>query len=249
MTREKLSKHQDTHKNTKQFCCPHKNCNRVFLRQSHLKNHLKIHTQDHQFVCPVLGKPKLFVDLIVAYLGVLPRDQLSWNQLLIDQLPIDQLPLNQLPIDQLEQSNLRGVDPVESWSIGSWSDFVRVDLVGLTRYLVVCCFLLTCLFTCLLLLFTCLVSYCNKNPRTNVYFALCTLHSIDCSQKFSSEADYNEHLNTHINYGHRCPHADCKLSFPTPSRLELHCRAVHSNSGNHSLVTRTISNNYRVSPM
>lgn len=55
-TKEKLSRHADTHKNTKQFCCPHKNCNRVFLRQSHLKNHLKIHTQDHQFVCPVLGK-------------------------------------------------------------------------------------------------------------------------------------------------------------------------------------------------
>ncbi len=55
-SKEKLSKHLETHKNGRQFACPHENCNRVFLHQSHLKNHLKIHTKDHQFVCPVIGK-------------------------------------------------------------------------------------------------------------------------------------------------------------------------------------------------
>ena len=95
-----------------------------------------------------------------------------------------------------------------------------------------------------LFLFVTFLPIIVKNLKSNVYFALCTLYSIDCSQKFSSEADYNEHLNTHINYGHRCPHADCKLSFPTPSRLELHCRAVHSNSGNNNLTTQIITGSH-----
>ena len=55
-SKEKLAKHTEIHKQQpKQFCCPHENCNRVFLRQSHLKNHLKIHAHNY-FVCPVMGK-------------------------------------------------------------------------------------------------------------------------------------------------------------------------------------------------
>ena len=61
--------------------------------------------------------------------------------------------------------------------------------------------------------------------------SLCVPACTDCSQKFSSESEYNEHLNTHINYGYRCPHVGCELSFPARTRLAFHIRAVHKTCG------------------
>ena len=49
----------------------------------------------------------------------------------------------------------------------------------------------------------------------------------DCNEKFASEADYNVHLNTHMNYRHKCQVAGCGHAFLTRKRLELHCRVMH----------------------
>ncbi len=76
----------------------------------------------------------------------------------------------------------------------------------------------------------------GDSPLYNIYSVpLVTLlpHSFprsDCGRRFSCEAGYNEHLSTHINYGHKCPVTSCYQSFPTLKRLELHCRAVHNTS-------------------
>ena len=56
------------------------------------------------------------------------------------------------------------------------------------------------------------------------------LHSpipTECGQKFVSESEYNYHLNTHINYGHKCQVNGCGLTLTTRKRLELHCRVMH----------------------
>ena len=54
-TKDRLTRHMDTHRNAEQFPCPHTNCSRVFLRQSHLQSHLKTHNQE-SFACRVVGK-------------------------------------------------------------------------------------------------------------------------------------------------------------------------------------------------
>ena len=54
------------------------------------------------------------------------------------------------------------------------------------------------------------------------------LSPTDCSMKFNSEGEYNVHLNSHINYGYKCPHHGCELSFPCKKRLAFHTRVVHN---------------------
>ena len=52
-------------------------------------------------------------------------------------------------------------------------------------------------------------------------------HTADCNEKFASEADYNVHLNSHMNYRHKCHITGCGHAFLTRKRLELHCRVMH----------------------
>lgn len=58
-------------------------------------------------------------------------------------------------------------------------------------------------------------------------FELSSSPSADCSEKFVSEADYNVHINSHMNYGHKCGVSGCGHAFLTRKRLELHCRVMH----------------------
>ncbi|XP_019853704.1 PREDICTED: zinc finger protein ZXDC-like isoform X2 [Amphimedon queenslandica] len=53
-TADKLEKHSQTHSSVKSWVCPYKDCKRVFLRQSYLKSHLKVHAKE-QFICPIPG--------------------------------------------------------------------------------------------------------------------------------------------------------------------------------------------------
>lgn len=61
----------------------------------------------------------------------------------------------------------------------------------------------------------------------------------DCNQKFGSEADYNVHLNSHMNYGHKCQVTGCGHAFSTRKRLELHCRVMHGLELNGRLLNTT----------
>ena len=49
----------------------------------------------------------------------------------------------------------------------------------------------------------------------------------DCNEKFSTESEYNEHLNSHMNFEHRCPYKDCGQTFSVFKRLDIHCKMAH----------------------
>ena len=57
---------------------------------------------------------------------------------------------------------------------------------------------------------------------------LCVFANTDCGEKLSTQAQYNDHFNTHMRCQLACPHPDCQLTFPSQKRLELHTRVAHN---------------------
>ena len=52
----------------------------------------------------------------------------------------------------------------------------------------------------------------------------------DCNEKFSTESEYNEHLNSHMSFEHKCPYKDCGQTFSVFKRLDMHCKMTHHTS-------------------
>ena len=58
----KLAQHMRSHTNTRLFRCPHAPCEKDFLRDSHLKHHIKsAHTEIRDYVCNWTGCDKSFI--------------------------------------------------------------------------------------------------------------------------------------------------------------------------------------------
>ena len=100
-----------------------------------------------------------------------------------------------------------------------------------------------------LLVYTLNYTHTHKTKFRIFHFVDVFCSYADCSEKFVSEADYNVHINTHMNYGHKCGVAGCGHTFLTRKRLELHCRVMHGLELHGKKITRSYAVIHTVMPV